>query len=89
MIGFIAPKKLYKLATERNKAKRLMREAYRLNQHLLAEVVEKNSVELHGAFICKKASPTFEEINKDLVSLLQQAGEKILTYVNRGFRADK
>lgn len=84
MIGFIAPKKLYKLATDRNKVKRLMREAYRLNQHILTEVVKKASIELHGAFICKKKSPGFDEINKDLISLLQQAEQKIVNHVNPG-----
>lgn len=87
MIGFIAPKKLYKLATERNKVKRLMREAYRLNQHILTGVFDKVSIELHGAFICKKLSPGFDEINKDLISLLQQAEQKIVNHVNPGSTA--
>jgi len=64
-----------------------MREAYRLNQHILTEVIEKASIELHGAFICKKKSPGFDEINKDLISLLQQAEQKIVNHVNPGSTA--
>jgi len=44
------PKKRFKLAVKRNRLKRLMREAYRLNKLLLIEKVEEKQLQLHIAF---------------------------------------
>jgi ribonuclease P protein component len=37
-VAFVAPKKLYRLAVERNRAKRQLREAYRLQKQLIPEL---------------------------------------------------
>jgi len=44
------PKKRFKRAVKRNRLKRLMREAYRLNKKLLIEKVEEKQLQLHIAF---------------------------------------
>lgn len=44
------PKKRFKRAVKRNRLKRLMREAYRLNKHLLVEKLNEKNVQIHLAF---------------------------------------
>lgn len=88
MIGFIAPKKTFKTAVERNNTKRLMREAYRLNQQLLVSSVNQANIGLHGAFICIKKGVTYSEIEKDTLALLTKAADKINSTATTGPRAD-
>ena len=89
MIGFIAPKKTFKTAVERNKAKRLMREAYRQNQQLLWSSVNQANIGLHGAFICIKKDLPYSDIERDLLSLLTKAAEKIKLTTTTGPQADQ
>ena len=44
------PKKRFKRAVKRNRLKRLMREAYRLNKTLLIEMLEEKHLQVHIAF---------------------------------------
>ena len=44
------PKKRFKRAVKRNRLKRLMREAYRLNKTLLIEKLEEKHLQVHIAF---------------------------------------
>jgi ribonuclease P protein component len=44
------PKKRFKRAVKRNRLKRLMREAYRLNKQLLVEKLTENGKQIHIAF---------------------------------------
>ena len=44
------PKKRFKRAVMRNRLKRLMREAYRLNKQPLIEKIEEKQLQLHVAF---------------------------------------
>ena len=49
--GFGAGNRNFKRAVDRNRIKRLMREAYRLQKHLLEEHLEKNKLSLAVFFI--------------------------------------
>lgn len=88
MIGFIAPKKTFKTAVERNKTKRLMREAYRLNQQMLLSPAEQANIGLHGAFICIKKDAAHSEIERDTLTLLSKAADRINKTATTGPQAD-
>jgi|SRR5665647_714862 len=44
------PKKRFKRAVKRNRIKRLMREAYRLNKQMLTELILEKGLKIHIAF---------------------------------------
>ncbi|RUM87636.1 MAG: ribonuclease P protein component [Thermovibrio sp.] len=66
--GFIVSKKVSKKAVERNRAKRLMREVFRLNKHRLEPV--------DIVFIARKGiiGKSYREVEKDFLSLAKKAG---------------
>lgn len=87
-VGFIAPKKTIRGAVQRNKAKRLMREVYRIHQDLLQDLFSTNKFGFHGAFLARKSGLTFSQIKKDMVPVLQQVRIRLLNFESRTLKTD-
>jgi ribonuclease P protein component len=68
-MAFIAGKRTGK-AAQRNRIKRLMREAYRLHRHTLEKVVTDSGRGFHGALIAKKSDSSFKVVELDIIKLL-------------------
>lgn len=72
--GVSVPKRNFKKAVDRNKIKRLLREGYRLNKHILHD-------ELNQKYVCMflylgKDMPTFEELNIKMERLIKKFAKK-------------
>jgi len=75
--GFIAPKKLFRRAVDRNKAKRLLRETFRTNQHLLPASVRNNKIGFHAIFIATGKDLTYARVEESMVSLLKMISDNL------------
>ena len=71
------PRSLYKKAVDRNRIKRLIREAYRKSKYLLYESPEENQIQM---LVCiqytAKEIPSFQMIQEKINVLLQRLKEK-------------
>lgn len=72
------PKKRFHHAVDRNRMKRLVREAYRTNKGILWEVLDGKDYKMAIAFICiTDKMPTFAQVNKAVTKALVRITEKI------------
>lgn len=72
------PKKRFHHAVDRNRMKRLVREAYRLNKGILWDALEGKDFKMAIAFVCITDNmPNYKQVNKAVVKALVRISEKI------------
>ena len=74
-VGFSVPKKVVKLAVDRNRIKRMMREAYRLNKYLISENIKEPYIFMF--IYTAKEEPKYA----DLVEILKKVFVKFLSKI--------
>lgn len=71
-------KKKFKRAVKRNRVKRLIREAYRLNKTPYVQLLKQNGKRMDIAFLyLKNELPTFQEIEKSIQKAANVLSEKM------------
>ncbi len=70
LASFAVPKRNFKSAVDRNRVKRQLREAYRINKHLLNDGHGKKFAILF--LFLGKEKPHFAEVEKSLINLLKK-----------------
>lgn len=71
-------KRKFKRANKRNRVKRLVREAYRLNKPDLIDALQSRNLRMTLAFLyLKDELPTYEEIEKSILKMVATLKEKI------------
>lgn len=79
----VAPKRYQKLAVNRNKAKRFLREAYRLNKgELQTKIINNNSQLLISISLVSKTMPDFHLTEQKMKDILHTIEKKIFSENN-------
>ena len=77
-VAFVAPKKIHHLAVDRNRNKRLLREAFRLNRHILTDALCNKPLKISFLFVAQNGEPvTFAETESNVRQLLTRLAEKV------------
>jgi len=69
--GFTVSKKIFKRAVHRNRIKRMMREAYRLNKHELYQKIESRQLSVFFIFIGKEITD-YKTIERSMKKSIQR-----------------
>jgi len=78
-VMFVVPKRLFKRAHDRNKIKRRLREAYRINKNNFYEVLKNNKKKVIFSFIyIGKKIASYEEIEKSTLTALKKMAGQLL-----------
>ena len=70
LAAFAVPKRNFRLAVDRNRVKRQLREVYRLNKHILEEINGKKIVMLF--LFLGKTKPQYEQLDNAMISILKK-----------------
>lgn len=77
--GVSASKKYFKKAVDRNRIKRLTREAYRLKKGILQQTLKENEAQLAVFFIYTgKILPTYQEVSEKMDIILNKLTEQFV-----------
>lgn len=77
LIGFAAPKKKIAKAVQRNRVKRLLREAYRTRQSYLQDLFAEYNIGFHGLFLAHRADLTFRDTEREVNALLAETRKRL------------
>ena len=79
-VGFVAPKKVHHFAVDRNRNKRLLREAFRLNRHVLTSRMDNKTVKVSFLLVAQNSRPmSFADVETAVRQLLARLSEKVGT----------
>jgi ribonuclease P protein component len=77
-VGFVAPKKVHHFAVDRNRNKRLLREAFRLNRHILTSRMDNKTVKVSFLLVAQNSRPmSFADVETAVRQLLARLSEKV------------
>lgn len=77
-VMFSVPKRQFKYATDRNRYKRLMREAYRLNKEIIANALQGKSFGIDLSLVATQNTPSnFASTSQHIIKLLNSLSSKI------------